>query len=125
RLEILSPLRGFGVALSPHPHGPTPWATKLSPPTAAELSVVYCPLPAAYCFFTNAFSGSALQGSTAPCSERPRRSRMNCSASFSMSSPPTTQAFSVRRSPVLLSLAGSKKTLKGEPQLRGSPTALR
>lgn len=52
-----------------------------------------------------------------------RRSLMNLSASASISSPFTTQAFSVTISPVAFSLPGSRKIFQGDPQRRVSPVS--
>src|SRR5687767_1085256 len=54
-----------------------------------------------------------------------RRSAMNLSASASINSPFTTNAFSVKTSPLELHFAGSRKMFHGEPHLRVSPVSCR
>src|SRR5712664_2266300 len=52
-------------------------------------------------------------------------SAINLSTSSSISSPFTTQAFSVSTSPFFNSAAGSRKIFQGEPHLRVSPVDCR
>src|SRR5215212_4788456 len=66
-----------------------------------------------------------LHGSMTEAVVAPTFDAINLSTSSSINSPLTTHAFSASTSPVLLTLAGSRKIFQGEPQFRLSPVNFR